>query len=180
MTTRKAHMHSFYYDPRDLRRCYQVRCSPATKTVVIKRLSKDVLTSKAGVSIGCTNSNCAVRLGKETFGHDVFLADFSKTSVYIVDKLDRNGQPKHCVWYKHNDGASIDLNDHVLNRQTLLEALDMSKDVVLRPPIQRFDQKNNAHKNKQAPRTVQTARRKPVAYGAMRRASEAGLIVLQK
>lgn len=181
MTQRKkALYHTFYYDPRDMRRKFRVKCSPATRIVALKRSDIDVLTSKRGTSIGCTNSNCAVRLGKAAFGHEVFLADFTKTSAYIVDKLDRNGQPKHCVFYKHRDGRTIDLNDHVVSRRELLSKIDMDTEVLLVPPPNLLGQNNGAHKVRQAPRTQETARRKPVAYGAMRRAMEAGLLVLQK
>ncbi len=171
--------HNFRYDPRDLSRRLRVKCSPATRRVILTRTEADVVASRAGVSIGCTNSNCAVRMGKEAFGHEVIMADFSKTSVYIIDQLDKRGQPKHCVWYKHNDGASIDLNDHVVSRQELLEKLDMDKSILLQPPVIRLGQNNPPHRTPQAPRDEATPRRKAVAYGAMRRAREAGLLVLQ-
>jgi hypothetical protein len=179
---KKVLFHNFRYDPRDMRRLFKVKCSPATRKVELKRSDIDVLTSRRGTSVGCTNSNCAVRMGRAAFGHDVFLADFTKTSVYIVDKLDKNGQPKHCIWYKHNDGATIDMNDHVVNRKDLLRSLDMGKTVVLRPPrtrIGRVIAKSHSHTPSAESRTQETERRKPVAYGAMRRAVEAGLLVLQ-
>lgn len=175
---KKALTHSIYYDPRNLRRRYIVACSPATHVVKLTREAMDVLQSKQGTTVGCTNSNCAARVGEAVFGHPVFLAEFTKTSAYIVDRLDRYGMPKHCIWYKHNDGETIDLNDHIVSRTELLKRINLGKAVVLRPPANRVGQKPSAP-HAQAPRHAQTARRNPVAHGAIRRAKEAGLFVPQ-
>ena len=175
---KKALTHSIYYDPRNLRRRYIVACSPATRTIILKRHAADVLQSRAGTTVGCTDSNCAARLGEAVFGHSVFLAEFTKRSAYIVDKLDRYGMPKHCVWYEHNDGETIDYNDQVISRIELLKKIDLDKAVILRPPRNRVGQKPSGTHD-QAPRHVQTSRRNPVAHGALRRAREAGLFIPQ-
>ncbi len=175
---KKALTHSIYYDPRNLRRRFVVACSPATRTVILKREAADVLQSKQGTTVACTDSNCAARVGEAVFGHPVFLAEFTKISAYIVDKLDRNGMPKHCVWYNHNDGSTIDLNDHIASRAELLKKVDLDKSVVLQPPRDRVGQVNSGP-HAQAPRHAPTARRKSVAHGALRRAREAGLFVPQ-
>lgn len=176
---KQALTHSIYYDPRNLRRRYIVACTPATRIVKLTRIAADVLQSRQGTTVGCTDSQCAARLGEAVFGHPVFLAEFTKTSAYIVDKLDRYGQPKHCIWYKHNDGDTVDLNDHIISRGELLKRIDLEKSVVLKPPVVRLGQMQGRVAHPQASRHAQTARRNPVAHGAIRRAKEAGLFVPQ-
>jgi hypothetical protein len=149
----------------------------------MKRDKADVLSSQRGATVGCTNSICAVRSAANGgFPHPVYLAVFTKTSAYIVDKLDRNGQPAHVVWYKHNDGTSIELNDHVVNRRTLLSRINLRKTVVLTPPIVRAGIKNiySNGTHPQTERDTRTPRRNAVPRGAMARAEKAGLLVLQK
>ena len=180
---KQALTYSIRYDPRDLSRRLVVKADPATHRVEMTRTSADVIHSKRGATVGCTNSNCAVRSAASgAFPHPVYLAIFVKTSAYIVDKLDRNGQPAHVVWYKHNDAVSVELNDKVLSRRALLRQLDMRKTVVLSPPLVRAGIKNvyceGTHP--QAERNAQTPRRNAVPRGAMARAEKAGLLILQK
>lgn len=171
--------HSIYYDPRNLKRRIVVPCFAANKEVELQRDAIDVLRSKRGTTIGCTNSNCASRLGKLAFGHEAYLVEFTKTSCYVVDKLDRNFQPVRCIWYKHSDGATIDLNDHVSDRTELLRRVDANGVVRLRPPKLRQGTVVKSGKGPRAEIGVETERRKAISYGAARRAKKAGLVFTQ-
>lgn len=171
--------HSIYYDPDDLSRRYMVECSPAKQEIVLMREIVDILKSKQGTTIGCTNSNCAVRM-KDIFPHPVIFSEFTKTSVYILDKLDRNGQPKHCVWYKHNDGESVDLNDVIVDRKELAETIDHHKKIRLLVPRSRAGIKKPTGKGPRSDKYTEVARRKVhLSHGAKLRAQKAGFFFPQ-
>jgi hypothetical protein len=171
--------HTFHYDPRDFTRKFTVPCSMGTQEVFLTREAVDVLKSKKGATIGCTNSRCAARLGSSVFGHKVYLVEFTKTSCYVVDKIDKNGQPTHCVWYKHNDGETIDLNDQIHDRLELIQRIKLHKKVRLFPPVSRAGQKTTDGTHPAGPRNQETDRRKAVPHGALLRAKNAGLLILQ-
>jgi hypothetical protein len=69
------------------------------------------------------------------FPHDVYFASFTKSSAYIVDKLDKKGQPYSAVRYGHRYGYLTDQNDAgTLKKMVQEDPLLMERPFTLRPP----------------------------------------------
>lgn len=164
------------YDENHLDRWIDLKCSPAKQRVVISREVKDVLSARAGSTIACMNSNCAHRL-QNSFPHKVYLAVFTASAAYFVDRLKRNGQPDHCVWYRHNDGESVGIHDK-FGPQEIIKRGIANKTIVLRPP-QRMLNRKQIRKQTSKPRPESPGPKKEaLPVGARRRAVAAGILVL--
>jgi len=81
----------------------------ATKPVVLKGTVEHAMAGARGASIGCHLSNTA-KANKEAFPHPVLYISFTKSVALAITKI-TNGQPSHCIRYRHNYGQYVDLND---------------------------------------------------------------------
>jgi hypothetical protein len=166
------------YDEHDLSRYIDLPCSAGKTTIQISRQDKDVLTARAGTTIACMNANCAKR-SSDKFPHPVYLAVFTNTSAYIVDKLTAGGQPKHCVWYRHNDREAISIHDK-LGPKAIIDKGLSQRVVTLRPPKVRLGQSGT--EAGRAPResnpSVPGPNKTVLTTGARKRAQAAGILVI--
>jgi hypothetical protein len=85
----------------------------ATQEVVLKRTMKDVLAAKPGNHLDCMNSRCikAART-KGVFPHPVYVVSTIMTRVYIVDQVDSEGEPVHCIRYEISKHDSRLIGEH--------------------------------------------------------------------
>lgn len=75
--------------------------SDAELDVILHRLMSDVLAGKRGHAGKCMDAVCALRL-KKKFPHPVFLVHVTRSRAYVVDQVDAEGRPIHCVRYVIN------------------------------------------------------------------------------
>jgi hypothetical protein len=147
-----------------------VACSDASHRVRLPRAEADVLAGKPGISVACANAQCAMD-GKGNFPHPVYLAEFVRSYAYIVDRLDRHGQPTHCVKYRHDDGNWIGKFDKPGGKAKLIASGDAERVVNLSPP-----QKHRYRPGR--PRgTIDGSRSKTLPHGAHKRAIDAGWVI---
>jgi hypothetical protein len=175
MKRQKALTHTIYPDENDLDKHLTIACSPGTHVVKLLRTEVDVLNGKGGSTSQCMNTNCANR-SKNVFPHSVFFVEFTATSAFVVDKITKGKQPKHCIWYKHNQSKQIDLHDR-LGPKKFHELGLSKKTITLRPPVVRVGKKKKGT-NTKLNTGVQAPHRTPIAHGARKRAIAAGLILI--
>lgn len=143
----------------------------AKTTVKMTRTERDVIAGKPGIAVACANFECVMRLGETIFPHPVYFAEFTKTRCYIVTALDKDGQPKRCICYSHDDGEWIERFDRPGGKLALIRSGASEREVTLHPPPNqdlyrpgRARGKNDGTRSKAMPR------------GANKRAIDAGWI----
>lgn len=149
-----------------------VPCVDAKSTVRITRTEANVIHGKAGIAVACANAECAMESPK-AFPHKVYMAEFTKSKAYIVDRLDRNGQPARCIRYRHDDEQWIGKFDKPGGKRKLILSGDVERVVTLSPPAQR-NKPSVAGRPKGKSDGSRTSK---MGYGATKRAIEAGWIV---
>lgn len=164
------------YDEHHLDRWIDLRCALATKKVTITRAIKDALNGRAGSTIACMDSNCAMR-SASLFPHKVYLAVFTASSAYIVDKLDHGGQPSHCVWYRHNDSEAIGIHDNVSPKEIIRLGLAETT-ITLRPPKRWLNRKQVRNQTTKPHPAAPGPKKEVLPTGARKRALAAGILVL--
>lgn len=145
-----------------------VAMSQPKASVRLDRTEADVIAGKAGIAVACADMKCAERNSK-SFPHPVYLAEFTKTRAYFVDKLDKDGQPKHCICYAHDDGEWIVKFDQPGGKKKLIRSGDVERTITLTPPPRWRPRELNRPKGK-----YNASRTKPMSYGSKKRAIEAG------
>lgn len=162
-----------YYggEGRELERWWTVRVTDAKRDVTVNGNAAQALAAYQGVTIGCAVSNVVIQPDNaKTFPHPVLLVAVTKSSVLVVDRLNRSGQPSHAVRYHHNYGHIVDRNDRgTLKKMVAENPSIMERAFTLRVP--RKFRSGEWPDRKSGRKTVRTVYR-----GALRRAIEAGLI----
>lgn len=146
-----------------------VPCSDAKSFVRLSRTEADVIRGKPGVALACANAQCAMD-NKGLFPHPVYLAEFTRSSAYIVDRLNRQGQPTHCVRYRHDDGGWIGKFDVPGGKARLIRSGEAERTVTLSVPSKNKYRAGRPQGNQDGSRS------KTMPHGATRRAIEAGWI----
>ena len=149
-----------------------VKCRDAKTKVTINGSVEDVLKAHPGVTVGCALSNAAVA-NAQAFPHPVILAYFTRSTVLVVDTLNKHGHPTTAVRYAHPYNRIVDLND----KRTLKTLVKENPTIIvrqfeLRPPRVRVHG-TGTHKPFMNVRTVARAF---LPRGAMSRAIKAGLM----
>lgn len=150
-----------------------VPCSDAKGEVRMTRTKAAVLRGKPGIAVTCANAQCAMD-SEGVFPHPCYLAEFTRSKAYIVDRLNARGQPSHCVRYRHDDAAWIDKFDKPGGKNKLLKSGEVERTIRLYPPAHRGSQAGSRPSRRDGSRT-----NKPLPGGAARRAINAGWIVAQ-
>ena len=148
-----------------------VPCSDAKSVVRMSRAEADVFRGKPGIAVACADARCAME-SDGIFPHPVYLAEFTRSHAYIVDRLDRQGQPAHCVKYEHDDGEWIRKFDAPGGKAKLLRSGNAERVVTLRVPQKHQYRPGRPKGNSDGSRS------KPLPSGAARRAIEAGWLVV--
>ena len=152
--------------------------SPAKHTIRMTRTAADVLAGKQGIAVACANALCATT-HSNLFPHPVYMAEFTHRHAFIVDRVDRKGQPSHCIKYRHDDQTWIQEFDAPGGKKKLLKSGQAERVVTLDPPAPRVSQ---AGKNAPRGRAEQKGARssgKRLSSGSMRRAIDAGWVLNQ-
>jgi hypothetical protein len=89
---------------------WTVKVTDAKKPVEMNGDVTHALKANRGHTVGCAFS-CMAKDNETAFPHPVKLATFTKTAAWIVDKVDRAGQPIHAVRYEHGYGHITEAND---------------------------------------------------------------------
>ncbi len=88
---------------------WTMKVKNATRSVALNGTVEEAMNARGGVSIGCHLSNVATK-NKSAFPHPALYISFTKSVALVITKI-TNGQPSHCVRYRHNYGKYVDLND---------------------------------------------------------------------
>lgn len=86
----------------------------AVEEVTLRRKLADIFSATPGDDTDCMNSRCILAQRTDhIFPHPVFIVSTIKTRVYIVDRLNDNGEPAHAVRYEltEADGKLIEAHD---------------------------------------------------------------------
>lgn len=150
-----------------------VPCSDAKATVRLSRSEADVIQGKPGVALACANAKCAMG-SNGVFPHRVYLAEFTHSCAFIVDRIDRQGQPAHCIRYRHDDGSWIKKFDVPGGKIKLIRSGDAERNITLSPP-----QKHSYRPGRPSGES-NGSRSKTLPHGAARRAVEAGWVIAPK
>lgn len=127
---------------------FQLPMSDAVKPVTLERKEADAFNGKPGYAVECMNAQCGLReMGK--FPHPVHLIEFTDSRCFVVDKVNKAGQPLHCVRYYHHDGDEQKEFDLPGGKQRLIKSGRVNKPLVLLAPTS-----STKHKSKRKP-TVQ-------------------------
>jgi hypothetical protein len=127
-----------YYGPPGHERSayWTVRVTRAKNPVIINGSVMHALKAYAGVTIGCALSYVATDpKNKNSIPHKVYIASATKSTMLLVDKLKRNGEPMHAVWYAHSYPWIVEWNDAGTLKQLVKEDPSiMEREFTLRPP----------------------------------------------
>lgn len=145
--------------------------------VLVNGNAGHALRASRGKTIGCAISLMAYE-NKTLFPHEVLLVHVTASRLYIVDKVNAQNQPCHCVRYEHSYGHVTECNDAGTLKEMVKEnpAL-MERSFTIRVP--RVGKPRGPHSTKRAVTTNVGARRGGVTRGAMHRAMAAGFITLE-
>jgi len=161
-----------HYGPPHKNLFWKVKCKNATKDVTIKGKQLHALNGKAGFTIGCHISNCAMdEENKKAFDpHRVLIASVSKSRLVIVTDIE--GDSAHGVLYEHDYGKFVDMNDNKKDNKYIQAHPDFfERDFRFKAPRRRTKDTRGTHEKKAGP-----ARKAVVPLGALRRAVKAGLV----
>jgi hypothetical protein len=155
---------------------WTVRVTDAKKPVTLDGKVVHALMGERGKTIGCGLSNMAVdRANAGAFPHPVIVASFAKRIAWIVDKVDKAGQPVHAVRYQHSYGHITDANDAGLLKKMVKEKPElMNRPFTLRVPVKQTGNKWGT--NPQAANTAKPRGSTFANRGALARAVKAGRI----
>ena len=103
----------------------------------IHRTEADVRAGKQGQTISCANIVAARRL--QIFGEDAVHIEFTQTGCFVIDRVNRAGEPTGCSMWKHNDGQFQKQFDSKPKR-TVIRAGLADRVITLRPPAPRPSQ----------------------------------------
>lgn len=117
---------------KDLDHPYLMPVDNATNYIYLDRILEDVVNGVPGQSGSCANAYMTLR-EKNRFPHPVYYVEFTYGCVYIVDEIDINLKPLHCVRYRHNNGEDVRLFDR-LGKEGILASSQAEKTIILIPP----------------------------------------------
>lgn len=86
----------------------------ATQNVTVEITVSDILNGIPGSDTDCMGARCIqAQRNEHLFPHDVIMVSVTLTRVFIVDKLNENGEPAHAVRYEiqNRDRRMIALHD---------------------------------------------------------------------
>lgn len=117
----KQHAHKFdkrrslariYYGPEghETSMWWTVSVTDAKTKVIINGTTVAALRGHPGVTVGCAMSFVGME-NADQFGHPVYLVSVNPSTLLVVDKLAKDGLPKHAIRYGHNFRKIVDLND---------------------------------------------------------------------
>ncbi len=104
----------------------------ATSYVYLERKLEDVQNGVEGESGSCMDAYCALR-EKGKFSHPVYMVEFNRGRLYVVDQLDANDDPIHCIRYSHNDSEGVKMFDK-MGRKGIIESGQVEKTIICMPP----------------------------------------------
>lgn len=169
-----------YYGPegREKSLYWTVGVSDARWPVTLNGDVFHALKGYSGVTIGCGLSNMAIdRKNAKAFPHPVYLASFTKTTAFLVDRLKKNGQPDHAVIYRHRYGYITDRNDdNTLKQMVKDDPSIMERSFILKPPSKRPPSGATAGQTKDEDKGKSNRGQAFVPRGALARAVKAGRI----
>lgn len=136
---RKRQLSRIYYGPdgRETSMYWTVPVTDAKKPVTINGSAAAALRAHRGKTVGCALSLAGME-NAEQFGHDVYLISVTKSTMLVVDRLNKDGSPAHAVRYGHGYGEIIDSNDDGTLKKIVKERPEiMERPFHLRPPRKR-------------------------------------------
>lgn len=115
---------------------WTVAITDAKNSVTVNGAVAHALRAKPGVTVGCALSNVASDAANvKAFPHPVKLVSITKSTAYVVDKVNKAGIPSHAVRYGHNYGRITDCNDQrTLNALVKESPETMERPFTLYPP----------------------------------------------
>lgn len=157
---------------------WTVRVTDARRPVTVNGDVLHALKGQPGVTIGCGLSNMAIdRRNAKAFPHPVYLACFTKTTAFLVDRLRKNGSPEHAVVYRHSYGHITDRNDDdTLKKMVTDDPSIMERSFTLRVPSVRPPSGATAGQTKKEDKGKSGHGQAFVPRGALARAVKAGRI----
>lgn len=165
-----------YYGPEghETSMWWTVRITDAKAPITINGTAAAALRAHRGVTVGCALSRTAMDSAKE-FGHPVYLASVTKSTLLAVDQLHKDGSPAHAVMYGHSYGNIVDGNDTGELKKIVKQNPEvMERPFYLRPPKRHPKQHGGNDRGNPTSRT--NDRRAYVPKGALARAVRAGRI----
>jgi hypothetical protein len=112
----------------------RIPMSDAKTNVKLHRLPVDAYNGIPGMAMECMNSQCGLREAEKFTEHRVFLMEFTDTRAFVVDRLNAQGMPAHCVRYYHHQMDEQREFDKPGGKQRLLAAGLVEKDIHLLAP----------------------------------------------
>jgi hypothetical protein len=79
----------------------KIPCSNAKTLVQIGRNELDAINGKPGSVVECMDALCALRL-KSKFPHPVYWFEIARSKGFAVDKIYKDGTPKHVIRYNRS------------------------------------------------------------------------------
>ena len=122
---------------------------PVELTLTADDVRRSMSLDGNGNTSTCTMALCAKRQ-KEVFPHRVEgYIDWQYRTAYVVSKLGKDGLPKECVAYSHNDQIA-QLNDSPGGQRKLLKQLTVEgeRTITLLPMPKRYDEPHSLGKVK--------------------------------
>jgi hypothetical protein len=167
-----------YYGPEGRERSiwWSVKVSDAKKPVTLNGSILHALKGYAGMTVGCGLSNMTIdKANAKAIPHPVHLASFTKSTALLVDKLKKDGSPRHAVLYAHSYGHITDRNDDgTLKKLVKEDPALMERSFTLRPPR---DARGRGHsRSGELPNTGRSSSQTFIPRGALARAVKAGRI----
>lgn len=157
---------------------WTVKVSDAKQDVTINGSLKDALLGAEGSTVGCAISNVGFS-NRDEFPHPCYLVSVSKRVAYVVDKLDKAGQPCHAVEYHHSYGRITEENDKGTLKQLVKEKPQiMERPFTLRtpPPSTKKKKKQSYYTGERSPSGAKPRGATFVHRGALARATLAGRV----
>ena len=146
-----------------------VKVKDAKKSVTIKGKVADAIKGMPGETMACHLAYASQR-NADAFPHGCYLASFKRTVAHVVSKI-KNGKPSEAVRYLHSYAKLVDLNDRKLDNNFIEKHPEMFDRPFTLRPWQKQVRRGGVATGKGEKRVSSNT-----AYGAKRRAVEAGLI----
>jgi hypothetical protein len=151
---------------------WTMKVKNATKPVRFNSTVEDAMSGHAGLSIGCHLSNAAMN-SKEAFGFHVEYVSFTKSGALAITKI-VNGQPSHCVRYRHNYSTYVDLNDKDPSKRVIKEHPELFARQFTLYPYKTYD----PHWKPEYGRKETGKRKFAAMTGELKRMVNAGLVMI--
>jgi hypothetical protein len=152
-----------------------VPITDAKKGVTINGSVAAALRAHRGVTVGCALSETARESAKQ-FGHPVFHVSVTKSTLLVVDRQKKNGEPAHAIRYGHGYGRIVDSNDDGSLKKLVKDNPElMERPFHLRAPRKRPSGKHPTQSQRAASAASTARGRRSISHrGALARAVKAG------